>query len=228
MHRVIHISIFMIVALVSMSKDVCAGGSGIIDQYEPLWFASAGYCTFDIGGEFDDTIVLDTGSSIINIPEIQRAGGVVFAVGSFELEGSGAFGGSFFFAHSNPATVSVLNDADSQFRLYGLNFIYLTSWKNHLDFFVTPFVLGSISLTTLSIEDSMYGADGSIQDVGYKGYSYSFGGGLLFQLGSNIGITVDYQQRWTKLVNANSIKIEGGLKAHAGYLKVGVNLYLHD
>lgn len=187
-------------------------------------FVEIGYSSFDIDGEFDDTVVLESAVEVINVPAVERAGGIGVAFGA--VGPKSAF--SLFYFRANPKTSSVIEDYDSRFRLLGADLLIMPMRKTGTEI-ITPLVGGSVSLPSFTIESSAT-AGVSWQDATYTGLASSLGAGLLVQAGRIGHLTVEYRRRWLRFKNVEAtddkIEIEDGLSATTGFVKIGLSAYL--
>jgi hypothetical protein len=205
----------------SQSGDTTA--SSVISGYTP--FVEITYGSFDIGGEFNDSLILSTQGEVINVPEVQRACGFGIAAGWLAEAGRGGF--SAFYFRANPPTTSVIQDHDSHFKIWGLDlFAAIRPQGTEV---IAPMVSFGFSFPSLKIDESA--TDGvSVEDANYDGYAYSVGGGAHLHIGRLGHITLEYRHRWMRFTGVEAtqdrIKIDGNLNATAGFLKIGASVYL--
>jgi hypothetical protein len=192
---------------------------------EAQTFLEVGRARFDIGGEFDDSIVLGTSEQVINVPELVESEGMHFAFGA-----GGTHGGfSFSYFTANPETKSVLGATDARLHLYGMEFYVLPFLTPGRAVRVAPLLRCGGALTSLTIEDSA--TDGvRVVDANYKGLDGCVGAGVLVRLGHFGQMIVELDRHWASYATVQGIgdriDIDGNLSAPADYLKASFSLFL--
>ena len=191
----------------------------------PRTFLEVGRARFDIGGEFDDSIILGTSEQVINVPEIVESEGMHFAFGAGGTKG----GFSFSYFTARPETRSVLGATDARLHLYGLEFYVLPYMTPGSAVRVAPLLRCGGALASLTIEDSA--TDGvSVVDANYKGLDGSLGAGVLVRLGRIGQVIVEVDRHWASYATVEGIgdriDIDGNLSTPADHLRASFSLVL--
>lgn len=180
----------------------------------------------DIDAEFDDSIVLSSRSFALNIPALQEAEAMGFAVGT-SLDGSEGTV-TFRYLRAEPRATSVLGDTVAAYRSYDLDF-YAAPLLKPTRVSLSPVLRFGAGYTTLTIPGSA--TDGTeIEDGSYGTLGFNLGIGGIMRVANWVQVTADYSRRFVKFGSVStfdqSIDIEDGLSATSDVLAIGVGVYV--
>lgn len=189
-------------------------------------FIDIGWARFDLDGEFDDSLLLTSTTQVVNVPEVLEAEGLNFSFGRAWNQG----GLSFFYFTANPETVSLLGDQDSRYHLYGMDVYGLPFAKKDRSQVVNFLLRGSMSLTSLGIDDSA--SDGIVvKDATFRGFAAALGAGVLVHVGSFGQIIAEYDRRWMWYATVEGtadepIDMEDNISLSTDFVKVSFSFFL--
>jgi hypothetical protein len=188
-------------------------------------FFEIGMARFDIGGEFDDSILLSTSTERINVPAVLETDGYHLGVGrSFNTGGL-----SFYYFRANPETQSVLGDEDARYTQIGMDGYLLPLAKRGMAPTITPLLRAGMSFTWLTVENSAASAS-RIDDASFQGIDGALGVGVFAPLGKVGHVIGEVDKHWMRYGSVSGvgdrIDIEDGLSSSAVFYKVSFSIYL--
>lgn len=188
-------------------------------------FFEIGLARFDVGGEFDDSILLSTLTERINVPAVLEADGYHLGVGrSFHTGGL-----SFYYFRANPETESVLGDEDARYTQIGMDGYLLPLVRQGVAPAITPLLRAGMSFTWLTVENSAVSA-GRIEDASFQGIDGALGVGVFAPLGKVGHVIGEVDHHWMRYGAVSGvidrIEIEDGLSSSAVFYKVSFSIYL--
>lgn len=180
----------------------------------------------DIDAEFDDAIVLRSESYLWNVPALEEAEGLGFAIGGSPDGTDGTI--TFRYLRADPRATSVLGDTVAAYRSYDFDF-YFAPWLKPGTFTFSPLARLGIGYTSLTIPGSV--TDGTeVRDGSFGSVGLHIGVGGIVRIANWVQVTVDYSRRYLKFGSAkgfgDSIKIDEGLSATSDVLAIGLGVYV--
>ena len=182
----------------------------------------------DIDAEFDDSIVLRSPSLLWNVPALQEADAMGFAVGGSPDGTDGTI--TFRYLRADPQATSILGDTVAAYRSYDFDF-YSAPLLKPGRLSVSPVFRFGAGYTTLSIPGSA--TDGTdVGDGSFGSVGFTLGLGGIIRIANWVQVTADYSRRFLNFGSAKafdrSLEIEDGLSATSDVFAIGVGVYIPD
>jgi hypothetical protein len=167
----------------------------------------------NIGGEFDDTIVLASSTEVIDVPRVKAGGGAGLVLG-YRTAGGGGF--EFGWHRSSHRTSSVaLGASDATFEAFDIDGKLGFAGDGAL----RVWALFGVGIVTMTVERSRL-VGSSRLDARYRGASLNFGLGGAYYVTPQLGLTLDVFWRQTRFNTVQGTEIDGGLKAQGAAARV--------
>ena len=181
--------------------------------------------TFDIDGDFDDTIILQTSNESFNVPELREVDGLGVELGWMYERAAW----SLAYLRAEPFAPSALGDETASWRSYGIESMVFPFLQSFGRFSISPTLRIGVGLSWVKFPNSA--SDGLVvEDATYRSLGITLGVGGIVRLTGLFHIVADYTNRFLDFESVRGldqrIKIDGSLDATAGYIKIGGALYL--
>ena len=194
------------VLLLVLAPYVCAQDADSGQFFTPadgVYVSESWIINNAVGGEFDDTITYNSGTSIYDVPDVDNGMGFGVALG---VTGPGASGeiGYVRTVHDTSSTFPGIGAQEAAFNAIDFNLkIHLTR-ENRF----RPYVLLGIGIPWITITDSEFQGGSSFDDETFVGISGNLGGGIVFYLTEQLFINAGAMYRFSSFGSVDGNDIE--------------------
>jgi hypothetical protein len=167
----------------------------------------------NIGGEFDDTIVLSTSSEVIDVPSAKAGGGAGLVLG-YRSPGGGGFELGWHRSSHNTQS-SLLGASKATFEALDLD----AKYGLYSEGAGRVWALFGVGFLRLTVDRSRINSSGTF-DARYSGASLNLGLGGAYYFIPQWALTLDVFWRQTRFGSVQGKTIDGGLKGPGAAARV--------
>jgi hypothetical protein len=186
------------------------------------WLFEVSRHSFDIDGDFDDSILLNGPDFALNVPALQQVDGLGFAFG-LSL-GNGSF--TLTHVRANPESLSVLGDATAAFRSWGLELAF-APWLDRGFLSFSPLVRLGGAFALLRVPDAASEGN-TVEQGGFNGLQFNLGAGGMLRISQRLQVSADFSRRFLNFTTGTgydaTVPIDDGLSGTTNAFTVAVGL----